>query len=390
MALTKFKFNKESLLGISGIYYFNLLTDIYLLLESDQSGVYEDFKFQVSIHKGTQLIRTYELVPNYGTQLITNITPVLKDYFNQMPTVIYGEYLSTKSYEHFRIYVAEYYDGDQQSLEYKNIYVLDARPRTLEDEKKYLYPHDDENNIREYVLTKASTSYIDINKAIMFPLLRRNRYVTIHVKLYITPTTGIEYQFNLNTVDTEQKLVNFNLKNFIDNNYQPSHIAAAVKIEIYLTVDLIMDRKLIKTYIVDKCNSLIALCWQNEFGGWETYHFYDYYNETDTEQSKILRKQHLYDGNYVFGGTTIVNARQVERMTLWTHWINDEEAEYLYKSLLQAKRVYMVDIVKVNDDDEYQYTPVTIVGKSVKHDRNKYNDLVNVSVTVEKNIYDNL
>jgi len=327
------------------------------------------------------LIRTYELVPNQSGKLATNITPIVKDYMVKPDLLNDTDIYTITDYKLFRIYVAEYYSGAQHSVTYKDIYVLNSKPRNIQDELLHLLPYVTNNKNDFLTNSSRQTVNLDIGKPIFFALLTKNKKITITVSLASSSYGKVSKEFYISYTN---KLVNFNLTKYIIDNFTLQQRNNAEVITVELNNELYTQ---IYHYTIDRCNELIPICWYNELGGIESLHMFDYFNETETKQSTYIRHQHLYNDGYVKGGTVVANATQVERRTLWTQWIQDTEAEYFSKSLMQAKDVYLITR---NESGAYEYDPVAIIASTVKHNRNEYNDLVNVSITVETNRYDNL
>lgn len=394
--ITTFTTNKNILLndGQNTYNYFSVLTDIYLVVESNESNNYQDFKFIVEIYSGVStLIRTYELVPNVGSQLITNLTPVFKDYLNKTPLLHAFQTANNVDFKLFRVVVKEYFDGSVKSTQFRDYHICSAKPRTFDDERSYMMLFVYINP--QFILTKLNKIKVNLDANFLnYPYTAKfitlpARYVQYYLhgtNVQITLATSYNYK-SVYMPTNQMEIEQLHLTRLIADNFSQQEIESVEK--FYVSVGLEGQRPQTIEYIVDRCNDLIPICWLNEFGVFETFHFLDYTKETETAHTQYRRIQHYFDGqNYVQGGNVIVNATQTERMTLWTDWVSDENAEYLAKSIMQSKEVYIVKIEKYVSF--YKYIPIKPIATTIKHNRHEYQDLVNVAITFETNIYDNL
>lgn len=392
--ITKLTLNKNEMFGNSSVTYFPLLTDNYLVVESNATGN-TNFYFHIVIKNSASVtLREIKAVPNQPGRLTMNLTTILKDYMSELelPSVVANErdlYLSQ-----FKIYVYEYYNNTLQDSENIDIYIYNSKPRTVNDEYNYQFQILN-SNMKLFLTKRLISNQIKLDRGSIFPIgvAMRKEYdsgyciYTINIILHLYNGNQYNYLYVSEYMPINMiEIININLTKIILDNFTPELISDAVAVQVDINETKTGLFETIYLNVVT-CKNEYNVLFLNDFGVYESVLFFDGINTTDTKITTYKQKENLYLDTYYKGGTTNVNAHQATTINLWTDWLDDVSCEYISNSIMASKAVYLQTVDYAGN---ISFEKITPIAKTVKHVTNEYETLTNVNLTFELSNYDNL
>ena len=219
-------------------------------------------------------------------------------------------------------------------------------------------------------------------------------------------TMGSSSPFNselaVRLYDVTDTLISSDLTPSITNGYMlltnvsPSSIVTHTSINssdfdscYYYTVEVFFsgaNTELFKIYIDNECTQYTSrrLHWLNKLGGWESYSFIKYSEESSNiKYSKYQRdsgqwsSSNAYEYNRVNGSTFSGTKTATDMMKINSDWIKEEKHNWLMPSLIESPLVYL-------EVEQGVFEPVTVTTKKYKQKQRIKEGLIQEEIQIER------
>ena len=341
---------------------YGLIPDIYLKIYSTDIS-YPDYKFIVKFKVGGNVFYTIHLVPQYNGIAITNISNILSLQKTKLLPLTYFEIFKSLIGVNVVIDIYEYYSGDEYFATSLNFNFYDQYYKTFEYERHI-------NNINlnnSIIISNLDDVVLDLRFPFMISYFNRNS--NINLKCFD------EYGNVLyNTYLSNNGFVTFNLQRYIRQYMSYWSDIAKIKVSSTLNSIILYHRR-------NDLGDTKCIVFKNDAGLFDCVQFFDFTEQEDFKSIQYRQYPYLFDGvNNKKGINKIVSTSQNCTINLWSDWLKDISAQYIYNQILRSKEIY--ELKELNN--AYIYESITPNYSSVEYNKQNYNDLINVKLSFEK------
>ena len=338
---------------------YAIIPDIYLKIVSNNIN-YSDFRFNVYFKIGNTVVYRMSVVPNVSGTAITNISNVLKQYRRVFPKLGRNDIIESLLNTTITIIAYEYFNGAEQGSRTISLSFLNQHYATYDDELAV-------NGIQgnSVIITKYDNCQISLLKPLIVAFANDAREILIGVVNKAGVVISLTQIYN-------EIICSLNITRYVQQLGITQPIGKIV-IQGYSNA--------ITLYVKDRdCYNIRTICYLSDAGVWEAFQFVDYVEKESFEATKYKQYQYLYDGTENKTGINkVVATAQTRIITVWTDWVSEDVAQYLYRQIFRSTEVYEL----IDTGLEYKYIPITPVHAEVEYKRNRYEDLINASFTFE-------